>query len=89
MTRKYTKVPAISGKKLIKLLKKDDWIAKRHAQHGVALAKSFAGRTRVTWIPDTSASIDDGTLAAILGPKQTGIGKKGLLDLINKFGLRG
>ncbi len=55
--------------------------------HGVALAKYFGDRTKVTVIPDTSASLDDGTLAAILGVKQTGIGKKGLLDLVNKFGL--
>jgi ABC-type nitrate/sulfonate/bicarbonate transport system ATPase subunit len=41
----------------------------------------------VTVIPDTRASLDEGTLAAILGSKQTGIGKKGLLNLINKFGL--
>lgn len=84
---KDTKPPAISGKKLIKLLRKDGWIPKRYAQHGVALAKATSGRTRVTVIPNTRASLDEGTLAAILGPKQTGIGKKGLLHLINKFGL--
>jgi len=84
---KYTKLPAISGKKLIKLLRKDGWIPKRQAQHGVALAKTTINRIRVTVIPDTSASLDEGTLAAILGSKQTGIGKRRLLDLINKFGL--
>jgi len=84
---KYTKLPAISGKKLIKLLRKDGWIPKRQAQHGVALAKTKSNRTRVTVIPDTSASLDEGTLSAILGPLQTDIGKKGLLDLVNKFGL--
>jgi predicted RNA binding protein YcfA (HicA-like mRNA interferase family) len=84
---KYTKLPLISGKKLIKLLQKDGWIPKRQAKHGVALAKTVSDRTRVTVIPDTNASLDEGTLAAILGPKQTDIRKKGLLDLINKFGL--
>ena len=84
---KYTKFPAISGKKLIKLLRKDGWIHKRQARHGVALAKITSGRTKVTVIPDTRASLDEGTLAAILGSKQTGIGKRRLLDLINKFGL--
>ena len=84
---KYTKLPAISGKKLIKLLQKDGWILKRRAQHGVALAKAVSDRTKVTVIPDTNASLDEGTLAAILGPKQTDIRKRGLLDLINKFGL--
>jgi len=53
----------------------------------MALAKHFGDRTKVTVIPDTNTSLDDGTLAAILGVKQTGIGKKGLLDLVNKFGL--
>ena len=84
---KYTKVPAISGKKLIKLLQKDGWEIKRRARHGVALAKTTSDRTRVTVIPDTYASLDEGTLAAILGPKQTTMRKKGLLDLFNKFGI--
>ena len=84
---KYTKIPAISGKKLIKLLQKDNWVIKRQAQHGIALAKHIGDRTKVTVIPNTNASLDEGTLSAILGPKQTGIGKKGLLNLVNKFGL--
>lgn len=84
---KYTRAPALSGKQLIKLLQKDGWILKGRTRHGVALAKQFGDRTKVTVIPDTNASLDDGTLAAILGVKQTGIGKKGLLDLLNKFGL--
>ena len=84
---KYTKVPAITGKKLIRLLRKDGWEIKRLAQHGVALAKTIGARTRVSVIPDTNVPLDEGTLAAILGPKQTGIGKRGLLDLINKFGI--
>ncbi len=84
---RYTKLSAISGKKLIKLLRKDGWIPKRHTQHGIALAKTIGDHTKVTVIPDTRASLDEGTLAAILGPKQTGIGKRGLLELINKFGI--
>jgi predicted RNA binding protein YcfA (HicA-like mRNA interferase family) len=84
---KYTRVPALSGKQLIRLLQKDEWILKGRTRHGVALSKRFGDRTRVTVIPYTNASLDDGTLAAILGVKQTGIGKKGLLDLVNKFGL--
>jgi predicted RNA binding protein YcfA (HicA-like mRNA interferase family) len=84
---KYTKLPALSGKKLIKLLRKGGWIVHARAKHGVALKKLTNERTRVTIVPDTSASLDDGTLSAILGPKQTGIGKKGLLGLINRWGL--
>lgn len=83
----YTKVPALSGKQLIKILQKDGWVAGRRASHGISLTKAFGDRTRVTIIPDTRASLDPGTLAAILGIKQTGIGKSGLLELLNKYGI--
>ena len=81
------KAPAITGVQLIRLLKKDGWIEKRRTKHGIALAKSFQDRTRVTVVPYTRAPLDDGTLAAILGPKQTCITKAGLLELISKYGL--
>jgi len=80
-------VPAISGRQLIKLLRKDGWEPGRRAKHGMTLTKVFPGRARVTFVPDTSASLPPGTLAAILGPKQTGIGRKGLLSLIKKHGI--
>jgi len=38
-------------------------------------------------VPDTRASLPLGTLMAILGAKQTGIGKKGFADLIDKYGI--
>lgn len=81
------KLPRIIGKQLIKLACKDGWIIKHRATHGVALAKKFADRTRVTVIPDSRAELDEGTLAAIIGPKQMGIGKQGLWELIDKYGL--
>ncbi|GAH04432.1 unnamed protein product [marine sediment metagenome] len=84
---KYTKIPAITGKQLIRLLKKDDWCVKRKAKHGIAVTKYIGDRNRVTVIPNTRASLDIGTLMAILGSKQTNIGKRGLLRLINKYGL--
>jgi predicted RNA binding protein YcfA (HicA-like mRNA interferase family) len=77
----------LSGKELIKILGKDGWQIKRRTKHGVALAKHFSDRTRVTIVPDTRALLDEGTLSAILGVKQTNIRKRGLLDLINKFGI--
>lgn len=83
---KYTKLPAITGKQLIKLLKKDGWTVGRKAKHGIALTKAFSNRTRVTFVPDTRASLPEGTLQDILSTDQTGIGKRGLLDLINKYG---
>ena len=83
----HRELPTISGKKLIKLAVKDGWIVKRRTKHGVGLAKGYSDRTRVTVIPDTRAPLDDGTLSAILGHKQMGIGKKGLRDLIDKYGI--
>ena len=77
---------SISGKKLINLAVKDGWEIKRRATHGIALAKKFGDRTRVTVVPDTRAPLDEGTLAAIIGTKQMGIGRKGLLELIKKYG---
>lgn len=83
----YTKVPALTGKQLIRLLRQDGWVVGRKTQHGISLTKSLSGRTKVTVIPNTRASLPDGTLSAILGPYQTGIGKKELLNLLNKYGL--
>ena len=84
---RYTQLPVISGKKLIKLLQKGGWVVHGRAKHGVALRKYIVDRTRVTIVPDTNARLDDGTLSAILGFKQTNIGKRDLLDLVNKFGI--
>ncbi len=80
----YTVVPAISGKQLIRLLKKDGWVEGRRTKHGIALTKPIGERTKVTIIPDTRAPLPEGTLQAILGIKQTGIGKRGLLELLNR-----
>lgn len=82
-----SKLPAISGKKLIRLLEMDGWSEARRANHGVALAKPFGDRTRVTIVPDSRATLPIGTLMAILGPKQTDIGRGGFLKLINTYGL--
>jgi predicted RNA binding protein YcfA (HicA-like mRNA interferase family) len=83
----YTKLPAIGGKNLINLLQKDGWVQGRMATHGVSLTKAFRDRIRVTIIPTSNVALDNGTLSAILGLKQTCIGKSGLLELVNKYGL--
>jgi len=80
-------IPAINGKQLISLLEKDGWEKRRRAKHGIALSKYINGVNKVTIIPDTKASLLEGTLQAILSMKQTGIGKRGLLQLINKYGI--
>ena len=84
---KYARLPAFSGKRLVKLLQKDGWIIHRQAKHGVSLTKRFPDRTRVTVVPSGNAILDDGTLSAILSPKQTSIGKSGLLKLVNEYGI--
>lgn len=83
----HSTTPAISGRKLIKLLKKDGWIPQRRTKHGISLSKKMGNINKVTVVPDTRAILPEGTLQAILSPKQTGIGKRGLQELINKYGL--
>ncbi len=85
--KKYTTIPALSGKELIKLLAKDSWQIGRKSRHGICLTKKINDRTLVTFVPDTSHSLPIGTLNAILGEKQTRLGKQGLLNLLNKYGL--
>ena len=64
----------------MRLLEGDGWNRGRRANHGVFFHKQFSGETRprFTVIPDKSVPLPSGTLAAILGPKQTGIGRVGL-----------
>jgi len=83
----YTKLPAITGKLLIKLLTRDGWEWCGRTRHGVSLVKTIGDRKVTTVVPDTRAELPDGTLLAILGSKQIGMGKKGLLALVNKYGL--
>jgi predicted RNA binding protein YcfA (HicA-like mRNA interferase family) len=83
----YTKIPAITGRQLIKLLKNDGWVSGREANHGRTLSKDLGDRKVVTFVPEKSSMLPDATLSQILGTKQTGLGKIGLLDLLNKYGL--
>lgn len=79
-------IPSITGKQLLKLLKKDGWKAKRRTKHGVGIWKLIDGRKRVSTIPTKNSDLPASTLGQILGPKQTGIGREGLADLIEKYG---
>ena len=81
---RYTTVPAISGSTLISLLiKKDGWKIEGTNPHGRSLSKRVGDQILVTTIADTRKSLPEGTLGAILGPKQTRLGKNGLLRLLN------
>ncbi len=79
--------PSLSGKQVIALLRKDGWTEGGRTRHGVFLWKRFPGESipRMTVVPDKSDALPDGTLGAILGVKQTRLGKSGLLALIRKY----
>ncbi len=77
----------LSGRQLIELLDKDGWIQGRRTRHGIFYSKQFPGERipRSTVIPDKSDPLPDGTLGAILGVKQTGLGRSGLNDIMQRF----
>ena len=77
-------LPAIGSRDLMRLLENDGWTRGRETRHGVAFQKQFDDGPRVTIIPDGRKSLASGTLRAILGPKQTGLGRKGLLRLLEE-----
>ena len=77
-------VPALTGRQLIGVLLQDGWSVKRRANHGMFLSKRFGDTVRVTVVKDTAATIPAGTLAAILGPRQTGLGRDGLARLLER-----
>jgi len=83
----YTNLPALTGRQLIKLLRKDGWVTGRKSRHGRTLTKKFGAAVRVTFVPEKSSPLPDGTLSQIMGVKQTGLGKAGLLALLNRYGL--
>ena len=80
-------VPAISGPQLMELLELDGWTRGRRANYGVFFSKQFPGEhlPRSTVVPDRPRSLPAGTLGAILGVKQTGLGRDGLQDLIARY----
>lgn len=73
-------VPALTGNQLIKLLESDGWKVQRNANHGLILTKDG----RVAVVKNTNESLPKGTLNAIIGPKQTALGREGLLALVKK-----
>lgn len=80
---------SITGKQLITLLQEDGWTLSRRSRHGAFLFKRFPGESspRFTTVPDKSDLLPDGTLGAILGIRQTRLGKDGLQKLIELHGL--
>ena len=83
----HRELPAISGPQLIQLFKKDGWVAGRRTKHGRTMVKDFGYYKRVTFIPEKRSPLPDIVLSQILGVKQTGLHKRGLAELIDKYGL--
>ncbi|TET22606.1 MAG: hypothetical protein E3J78_02915 [Candidatus Cloacimonadota bacterium] len=85
--RKYTKAPAITGIQLLRLFKKAGGKIVGRCDHGYAIQIFVKGQYRITTVQDRSDPIPPTTLGQILGPKQTFLGKRGLLNLLNEHGL--
>ena len=81
-------LPAITGRQLMRLLLRDGWFFVRRAPHGRFYAKTLPDGRRIhATVPDKRRPIPPGTLSAILGPLQTGLGREGLAALIAQHGL--
>ena len=80
-------LPALSGRQFVRLLEADGWRFVRYSRHGALLTKRVGGESKNVVVKDTSRDIPNGTLARILGQRQTGLGRDGLLRLIERHGL--
>lgn len=82
-------IPAISGMALIDLFVLDGWTLHGDVAHGVLLTKydPNLGRERLVTIPRKRKSLPKNTLHCILSVKQSGLGRRGLLKLIEKHGM--
>lgn len=72
----------VRGRQLVALLLANGWKVHRDSRHGLWLIKKTADGTITTTVKDNDEVIPPGTLAAILGPKQTGLGSSGLRRLL-------
>lgn len=80
-------LPAITGRQLMRLLLLDGWELVRRAPHGRFYAKTLPDGTRIhATVPDKTRPLKPGTLSAILGLQQTGLGRAGLAALIAQHG---
>ena len=80
-------IPTLKGRELYRLLIADGWEFQRHTRHGDFLTKKFGDKNRTTLVKNDGRDIPTGTLSKILGQKQTGLGRDGLLRLIERHGL--
>lgn len=82
-------LPAVTGRQLIRLFRCDGWEEKsKRTREGIFFFKRFPdGTVRRTVIPPKRRPLTPGLLSAILGPKQSGIGRDGLAAMIERYGL--
>ena len=71
----------------MRLLERDGWTLGRMTRHGIFVSRRFPGETvpRSTVILDKTTDLTDGTLGGILSVRQTGLGRVGLKDLIDRY----
>ena len=71
----------------MRLLELDGWVRGGRRTHGIFYSRSFPGERfpRSTVIPDKSEPLPPTTLGAILSVKQTGLGRNGLQELVEKY----
>lgn len=84
-------LPSLTPLQLLRLLEKDGWTIKRNrTREGAFVEKRFPDGGYRSTIVSTKhrRAIAGGTLHAILGPRQTAIGREGLRALIERHGLR-
>lgn len=77
----------VSGRELMSLLEQDGWTRGGRRNHGVFYSRHFPGERspRSTVIPDKTDPLIPTTLGSILSVKQTGLGRAGLQDLIDRY----
>ena len=81
-------LPALTGVQLIRLFRQDGWSEKpKQTREGVFFYKHFPEGMRRTVISPKRRPLTPGLLAAIIGPKQSGIGREGLAAMIEQHGL--
>ncbi len=71
---------------LIKLLRAEGW-SERQSRHGIFFSTGTGDNYRKTTIPLKNIPIPRGVLAQIVGPKQTGWGRRGLDERLKRQGL--
>ncbi|MCX6024185.1 MAG: hypothetical protein NTZ05_21125 [Chloroflexi bacterium] len=79
----------ITGPQLQRLLRLDGWTEAGRRTHGTYFSKRFPGESmpRSTVIMNKDDPLRDKTLGDVLSAKQTGLGRRGLQELIDRYSI--